>query len=81
MSQLDFLEEASLLRLLRHRSIVGFAGVCVARGHGIILMVRLSRQGRGWMVLCGPGCITRRQLTWKTVGGTLGGHRISAHSR
>lgn len=39
-AQLDFLEEASLLRLLRHRSIVGFAGVCVARGHGIILMVR-----------------------------------------
>ncbi|PRW57781.1 serine threonine- kinase [Chlorella sorokiniana] len=37
-AQLDFLEEASLLRLLRHRSVVGFAGVCVARGHGIILM-------------------------------------------
>lgn len=37
-AQLEFLEEASLLRLLRHRAVVGFAGVCVARGHGIILM-------------------------------------------
>ncbi|KAL4442935.1 hypothetical protein ABPG77_008426 [Micractinium sp. CCAP 211/92] len=36
--QLYFLEEASLLRLLRHRSVVGFAGVCVADGNGIILM-------------------------------------------
>lgn len=44
-AQLEFLEEASLLRLLRHRAVVGFAGVCVARGHGIILMV--SCQGEG----------------------------------
>lgn len=41
--QLYFLEEASLLRLLRHRSIVGFAGVCVADGNGIILSERAPK--------------------------------------
>jgi hypothetical protein len=40
-AQLHFLEEASTLRLLRHTHVVGFAGVCVAAGSGIILMVRL----------------------------------------
>ena len=39
-AQLQFLEEASTLRLLRHKHIVGFAGVCVAGGSGVILMVR-----------------------------------------
>lgn len=38
-AQLYFLEEASTLRLLRHTHVVGFAGVCVAGGSGIILMV------------------------------------------
>ena len=38
-AQLYFLEEASLLRLLRHPCVVGFAGVCVTDGNGIILMV------------------------------------------
>ncbi|PSC72792.1 Serine threonine-kinase CTR1 [Micractinium conductrix] len=37
-AQLYFLEEASLLRLLRHPCVVGFAGVCVTDGNGIILM-------------------------------------------
>ncbi|KAI3434591.1 hypothetical protein D9Q98_002660 [Chlorella vulgaris] len=37
-AQLYFLEEASTLRLLRHTHVVGFAGVCVAGGSGIILM-------------------------------------------
>ncbi|EFN57123.1 hypothetical protein CHLNCDRAFT_21563, partial [Chlorella variabilis] len=35
---LYFLEEASTLRLLRHKHVVGFAGVCVEVSSGIILM-------------------------------------------
>lgn len=48
-AQLCFLEEAGLLRLLRHRAIVGFAGVTVAGSEGIILMVRCSLRRCGVM--------------------------------
>ncbi len=42
-----WLQEASLLRQLRHRNIVGFAGVCVTESTGIILMVGWQGPGRG----------------------------------
>ena len=52
------LQEASMLRRLRHRNVVGFRGVCIHEGQGIILMVS------GWVGVGLPsaGCMSHPPL-------------------
>ncbi|GAB4816844.1 hypothetical protein N2152v2_003890 [Parachlorella kessleri] len=57
-----FIQEACMLQRLRHRNIVGFAGVCVHEGRGILLMELM--EGRDLHSVLGVRNKTNKQRTF-----------------